>query len=252
MNNPQQHEIVQWFYSNPFCTRWLFATYSALSILGGLGLISKQSVYYDFTTVLGQFQFWRVATCFFNYELSISAIFQLYFLYTYSKQLETSPVFLGRTADYLYFLIVTMTFSIVSATVFYNPYLLSQSLIMSIVFLWSRHYKDVNVSFFFSLRFKGAYLPYVLMIYELLSRNGSIPYADIIGFFSAYLYHYLHDIYPSTGGVNYLKTPQFIANFFPAVAATSNSGVYFQPGTARGQPQTTSGYTWGKGRRLGN
>ncbi|CAB5343792.1 unnamed protein product [Rhizophagus irregularis] len=93
-------------------------------------------------------QIWRLYTSFFLYGLSLSGAFQLYFLYTYSRDVEIDK-FLGRTADY--------------------------------VFPFVRGFNDTysrmrsNSKFMFGIRFKGVYLPFVLLIFEML-QVGGIPW----------------------------------------------------------------------------
>ncbi|KAK9765299.1 hypothetical protein K7432_006489 [Basidiobolus ranarum] len=251
MNNRQNNELVEWFRTIPFCTRYIFATTVVLAILGAFQVLSPSSMYYDLTSIISRFQIWRLVTCFFNYHLDLEFVFNLYFLYTYSSQLERSPTFLGRTGDYVYFIIVTMTFSLVLSTIFKDVFFFHSALIMSIIFLWSQYFKEVMVTFFFGIRFRALYLPYVLIIYSTLSRGGNLPFAEILGLISSYIYFYLHDIHPATGGANYLKTPQLISNYFGNAPAAAD-GIYVQHGTNRGQPQNQPGYNWGQGRRLGN
>lgn len=58
-------------------------------------------------------QIWRLVTPFFLNRLGLAYAMNLYFIYRYSSQLE-NEVFLGRTADYLYFHIVSCALQLVN------------------------------------------------------------------------------------------------------------------------------------------
>lgn len=73
------------------------------------------------------------------------------------------------------------------------------------VYVWSKNFRDANVSFFGLFTVKAFYMPFVLMGMDVLLGNSHIPH--ILGIFVGHAYHFLHDLYPITSGHNPLATP---------------------------------------------
>jgi hypothetical protein len=131
---------------------------------------------------------------------------------------------------------------------------LNQSLVMAIIYLWSQYFKDAIVNFMFGIRFKGIYLPYVLLVLEILQIG--IPWASIVGLLTGHLYYYLQDIYPESSGTRLLNTPQWLYQIFPP-SANNDGGVRIAFGTIlnpgrNAQQSESTGRNWGRGNRLGS
>jgi hypothetical protein len=58
-------------------------------------------------TAWKKFELWRLVSCFFFDKLGFPYLMNLYFLYRNSLDLENS-LFQGRTADYVWFIFVSM------------------------------------------------------------------------------------------------------------------------------------------------
>jgi hypothetical protein len=86
--------------------------------------------------------------------------------------------------------------------------ILGPSLVMMIIYLWSRKNPNVTMSFMFGLRFLSFYFPWVLIGFNVLM--GGLPLLEIFGVIVGHIYYFLDEIYPNTGGPRILKTPQFL------------------------------------------
>ncbi|CAG8712068.1 2264_t:CDS:2, partial [Acaulospora morrowiae] len=108
MNRQQpqrQNDLAMWYNSIPVCTRFLFTSFIAITLAGNLGLVDIENLLYFPRDIFARFQIWRLYTPFFLFSFNVSGAIQLFFLYKYSVELETTR-FAGRTADYVYFLLV--------------------------------------------------------------------------------------------------------------------------------------------------
>mgnify|MGYP002387753651 FL=1 len=125
---------------------------------------------------------------------------------------------------------------------------LSNSLIMCIIYNWARANPDQNATFMFGLQFKAKYLPWVMVAFTTLL--GGNPLAEIMGIVSGHVYFLLSDLVPRDYGYNLIKTPRFIADLFPNEAPAP-----FQPGQPHAPPADAGPrgprYAWGTGNRLG-
>ncbi|KAK9761192.1 hypothetical protein K7432_014076 [Basidiobolus ranarum] len=210
----RDNEFIQWFRSIPISTKLLtVSTLVTAAAISSRGVYPQNLVYYP-EHVYGHHEYWRLLTCFFCSEISFSFVFRLYILYTFSRQLESSPLFSDSSLGYPYFLLLTMLSSIAFSSTFVDLIVFHETLIMSITFLWARYYKDVTVVLLPSIRFQGSNVPYLLMIYTFLTRNGELPYDQIIGAISAYIYCYIYDVQPTNQGPQAIR-PAILHHLFP-------------------------------------
>ncbi|CAG8511922.1 323_t:CDS:2 [Funneliformis mosseae] len=225
-----QNELVAFYKEIPICTRFLFTSYLVITVLGNIGPISPYYFFFLPEYTFGHFQIWRLFTSFFFYSFNFNGAIQLYFLYRYSKEI------IG---------------GMIKGLVLFN-----QSLVMAIIYIWAQLFKDAIVTFMFGLRFKGVYLPFVLLAFEALQMGGGLPWASIIGIITGHIYYYLKEIYPASGGTRFLNTPQWLYNWFPVNRAglRTSFGVVLNPGGRAQQQSSTDGtrHSWGRGQRLGS
>ena len=120
-----ENEVLAWFKSVPIITRTLFSSVIALALTSGtkshyyhseliiqqfiiaFGLIHPRYLILIGPAVYREWQIWRIVTSCLFMPLGTSFLFQLYFLYNYSRGLETS-YFQGRTADMAWFVFMVM------------------------------------------------------------------------------------------------------------------------------------------------
>ncbi|GBB88647.1 hypothetical protein RclHR1_15200004 [Rhizophagus clarus] len=253
MNRQQrqpQNEIVSWYNDIPICTKFLFTSFILVTVIGST-IINPFYLLHIPQYTFYKLQIWRLYTSFFFYKLSLSGAFQLYFLYTYSREVETTK-FSGRTADYVFFLLFEALSILIIGWIF-GLTLFNQSLVMAIIYIWSQHYREATVTFMFGLRFRGVFLPFVLLIFEILQAAN--PVASLIGIFTGHVYHYLQEIYPASGGTRFLNTPQWLYYWFPTnISSTgiqTSFGTILNPGRNVPRTESTSRHSWGRGNRLG-
>ncbi|CDH57373.1 mgc82342 protein [Lichtheimia corymbifera JMRC:FSU:9682] len=253
---PQRNEIVDWYQSIPPITKAIFTISVAATVAPALGLIEPYYLVLSWNA-LSKLQLWRLVTCFFVNRLGLAFAMNLFFMYRYSTQLETE-VFGGRTADYIYYHLVTGVLQLAAAR-FLNLYVLSDGFLLSVAYLWSQHYREVPVTFMFGIQFKAKYLPWVLVAYDFLV-SGAMPIPSLVGIGASHIYYYLTTTYPSQGGRRYLSTPTFLQRMFPPSVQqrgfTTGGGMW--PGRQQQQQQTRQntnlfgGHAWGRGQRLGS
>ncbi|KNC80862.1 hypothetical protein SARC_06789 [Sphaeroforma arctica JP610] len=176
------------------------------------------------------------------------------FLYQYSKLLETET-YEGKPADYLWLLIVNSSLLIIFG--FLWPLrVLSISLLLSLVYVWCQLNKDTVVSFFFGLRFKAQYFPWVLMGFNILM--GGYPLLEFIGVMIGHSFWFITYYFPENNGWSPLPTPEFLREYFPdrrlisgTHGAPVDRGATFEQRAAAGNVRQR-GYDWGAGQALGN
>ena len=126
--------------------------------------------------------------------------------FRYGVQLERGT-YGGRPADYAYLLLCLAAILLASTALMPAP-LLSGSLIMSLVYVWSRANQTVNVSFFGLFSVAGFYLPFALLGWTLVSGGDPVP--DVRGIAAGHLYYFLATVWPLAGGPNLLTTPVIV------------------------------------------
>lgn len=85
-------DLGDWYRSVPFFTRYWLSLTVGFTLLGRFGLVNPINLILLYEPIK-RFQLWRLVTCVFYYPLSPAHGFQfllnLYFLYNYSRRLET-------------------------------------------------------------------------------------------------------------------------------------------------------------------
>jgi derlin-1 len=197
-----QADLANWYYSIPRVTRFLFSSTILLTITSHFGLISPYRLIL-IPAAITRFQIWRLFTNFFLHRLDMNFLFYLYFMYNYSLRLETGE-FVGRTGDLVHFLgctgLITTT---VGMLLGYGA--LSESLLLSIVYLWSKRNREQIVTFYFGLQFKAEYLPWVMLGFEFFATGG-LPMTGLLGCGAAHAYHYLRD----ERSMGWMATPRWM------------------------------------------
>lgn len=248
-------DLQDWFKSLPIFTRYWFGLTVLFTLVGRFGLVNYYYLILHYDLFIKQFQIWRPVTALFYYPLSPQTGFHflinLYFLYNYSVRLETG-LFAGRPADYLFMLLFNWVCSVIAA-LFMNLQFLMDPMVLSVLYLWCQINKDTIVNFWFGTQFKAAYLPWVLLIFNMVIAGGGIM--ELLGIIIGHIYFFLMFKYPQDfGGMALLSTPQILYRYFP----NQSGGVsgFGQAPTARrqndGDNQDLRGrHIWGAGNRLG-
>jgi hypothetical protein len=181
---------------------------------------------------------WRLFTCFFFWgRLSFQFLISMMLLYRHSSSLETT-IYDGRKADYVFFLLFSSAFLLLS-TALRQSVILAGGLLSAIVYLWSRKNPELEMSFMFGLRFKAIYLPCVLCGFKML--QGGMPIEELTGIVVGHLWYFITDLYPLQSGRVLLKTPQFLYTLFPSPYA---------PRAETNNDAPRARHAWGAGHRL--
>lgn len=135
------------------------------------------------------------------------------------------------------------------------PQILMEPMVLSVLYVWCQLNKDVIVSFWFGTRFKAMYLPWVLLVFNMVVSGGGI--LEIIGILVGHLYYFLMFKYPQDlGGASLLQTPSILRDWFPdSVGGVHGFG---RPPERTQVPQNRGGtgnffrgHNWGPGNVLG-
>jgi len=233
-----QGDIETWWRSVPPITKFLFAGSFLLTIAANYGLISPYYLILDFPKMYKNIEIWRIVTCFlFHGKLGFNFLIHMLFLVRYGSSLEKENF--NNTADYLFFMLFGCSILVV-LSFFLDAKILGMSLIMMIIYYWSRKNPNIPMSFMFGLRFVSAYFPWVLIAFDMLLGQG-LPIYQLLGVLVGHLYFFLVEIYPNNGGRRILSTPQFLYDLFPPQVQVNNN---------RQEGPRQPGYNWGAGHRL--
>jgi len=161
------------------------------------------------------------------------------FLARYGATLERE-VFSESLADYLYMMLfMTLTLDVIA-----YPMRLAFAgipLIFAIMYVWSRKFPEMTVSFMFGFSFKGFYLPWVLLGFNFLTGGSGVN--ELLGIGIGHAYYFLKDAWPENSRrPSPLETPAFMYRLFPRAGSVPVPQAPW--GGAFPNP-------WGGGQRLG-
>jgi Derlin-2/3 len=243
-----QPTAQQWWDSMPKVTKYLVVFILLLTVLTQFQVVSPYSLILDFEFIFSRYlQLWRLVTNLFYFGgFSIGLIFNLMFFIQFSSRLE-KDYFEGRTADFVFMLLVGAIPMTIAAWMF-GVYLLSSSLLMFLVYISCNKNPQGQLGLMFiPVTIPSRYFPWALMGLHILM--GASPIPDLIGIVAGHIYHYLDDFYPRHYGNRILKTPQFLYQIFPPERFIHGLG------GAQNLPQQQQRgafpHAWGGGRRLG-
>ncbi|KAJ3337892.1 Derlin 1, partial [Entophlyctis luteolus] len=181
-----------------------------------------------------------------KHPLTYGYLTLLYFLYNYSWQLETSAHFDGRKADYLFFTLFSMGV-ILPLGIYMRQVILLEALVVSMLYVWSMGNKDQEVSFFFGLRFKAMFLPWVYIVFDFLTGAPFPPIPKLIGIFAGHLFYVLDTVYPeNNNGARLISTPHFFYALMGEDPAVRGMGSVGGMGSGSG-PNAVGGHRLGGG-----
>lgn len=100
-------------------------------------------------------------------------------------------------------------------------YFLVHGLELAMIYIWSKRKPFEQVIFYFGIRVKSSYLPFVMVAFDLLVGQSLLD--EILGIFIGHIYIYIKDILPVSTHKDYLKTPKFFEDFVKKYIA--NPGV---------------------------
>jgi hypothetical protein len=145
-------EAKRWFHSQPFITKWMMVASLLIPLFIQFGLLPTNKVIFHKTLLFQKYYFWTIFTAPFVSLPSLAYLFGLVLRYQYSLALETER-FLGKPADYLFFLIFCLVW-MVALNCFVGLKTLWDAFTMCIVYLWSKDHSDTIVRYMFGIQFK--------------------------------------------------------------------------------------------------
>lgn len=204
------NQIQNFLNGIPLVTRILFLSVCTVPLLG---IFVHPSLLVFIPKMVWNFELWRLFTCFFYHGLGLNWLFYTYMLYTYSLDVEQQK-YLGDKAAYLFFLMFVFVFGLGLGYAF-ELIFLSEYLLLSIVYLWSKHNAERQVTFLFGIQFRGEYLPYALLGLEFLQTK-MFPVQGALGLVCGHTFNYLaHQSAETNNGTPLIHPPAFLYRYFP-------------------------------------
>jgi len=194
----------------PPVTRGFILSSVALASLCSLEVISPYSLYLNWQLILREGEIWRLLTSFLFFgNFSIPFFWNLYVLVFYCSSLE-EMAFRGRTADFLYMLIVGAAMLLLATYFFGSSFFMSNAVIDLMTYVWGRRNSNTMMHFvFFAVR--AVYLPWALAFVSWL-MNGSLQ-DHLMGIAVGHIYYFFEDVYPlmpTSGGFRLFRTPRIL------------------------------------------
>ncbi|KAL8247902.1 hypothetical protein R6Q59_009118 [Mikania micrantha] len=188
-------------------------TYATICFLTSLGrhlqLYSPRIIALSYGDVFKHFQIWRLITNFiFIGSFSFTFAFRLFIILKYGVQLERVP-FDKRTADYvwMFFFGAFSLLAIAAIPFLWSPFM-GASLVFMIVYVWSRELPNIRINIYGLVELKGFYLPWTMLVIDLMLGNPLMP--SLLGIGVGHLYYFLTVLHPLAGGTNFCKTPFWV------------------------------------------
>uniref|UniRef100_A0A7S1PJ09 Derlin n=1 Tax=Percolomonas cosmopolitus TaxID=63605 RepID=A0A7S1PJ09_9EUKA len=142
---------------------------------------------------------------------SRSASFRRLCRYFYCRRLEEHS-FHNKHADFLVMILFACTMMLLIAPLLNLPFL-SHSLIVMILYVWSRRNPTEQLRLYGLFLIPASYLPYILLGISILMGNGI--WVDILGMLVGHMYYFLNDVIPQTFGIGQpLTAPKFLRKVF--------------------------------------
>lgn len=193
----------------PPVTRGFILSSVALASLCSLEIISPYSLYLNWQLIFGG-EIWRLLTSFLFFgSFSIPFFWNMYVLVFYCSSLE-EMAFRGRTADFLYMLIVGAAMLLSLSYCFGNSFFMSNAAIDMMTYVWGRRNCNTMMHFvFFAVR--AVYLPWALACVSWL-MNGNLQ-DHLMGIAVGHTYFFFEDVYPlmpTSKGFRLFRTPRIL------------------------------------------
>ncbi|EAS04019.3 derlin-2 protein (macronuclear) [Tetrahymena thermophila SB210] len=245
-------DFKTWYFQFPVVSRSFITAVVAVTVVASL--IYSPLPYYmylDFQK-LKNFQIWRIFTNFFFLgTFGPNIIWDLVYLYFATTRLDS--LFTDRQVDeQLWLYIVVMTFLSIAGLIFSTPFLCS-TLLFAFIYIWCKRQPFETVQFFFGLKFKSGYFPYILMGLHLILGQSII--SDLIGVAAGHGYVFFKYIYPVSSGKDFLRTPRFFTSFVNKYISKTQAHNYQNPNNQQQNNQGQQGFNFrqfqGQGVRIG-
>lgn len=251
------------FWAAPPVSRTLTALTFGTSILLYGGLLSGKWVifYLPWIFKFPMPEVWRFFSPFWVTGPGLGILFDTYFLWTYSSNLETSSSRFSQPGDFFVYIMFLGVFIVLTAGGILGGVVFCSALTLALAYTYSQDNRGKKVSYFI-ITFNVIWLPWAMLLMTFIMQGPSAAYIQFTGFLAAHMYDFLTRLYPTFGGGrNFLYTPAIVKRWFGADKAGFQHrgyGTAFRPASAAPGRGTSSGFgfssawgTRGQGRRLG-
>ncbi|KAJ5885683.1 hypothetical protein N7504_011519 [Penicillium tannophilum] len=253
------------FWAAPPVTRTITALTLVQSVLVYGGVLSGYYVVFWPAQIFKLLpEIWRLATPFLLTGPRLSFFFDLYFLYHYGSQLETSAVRFSQPGDFFIYLVFVAFIIMLTAGYVLGGMVFTSALILAFIYTFAQENRGRRTKLWF-IDIPMEYLPWAMLMITMVLNGWPSALSESMGIVAAHLYDFLTRIYPTFGGGrNYLVTPAAVQRFFSRHTPNAGHrgyGTAFQA-SASSQPAQPSSRGWtssiqnpwggrGAGRRLG-
>jgi len=243
-------EIGELFDNMPLYTKTYVISSLVLGLLVFIRLMSSMMavVYIPDQILHPKF----ILSYFFLGKLSVGLLFELYFFTLTVGRLEMTykPT---RYAEFFY-MILTLSIAcyLCEIAVNYGGWvLLSKSYMMALTYVYCKRNPNEKMYLMYFIQVKASYLPWALIVLDLLNENTGSIYSSLIGILVGHLYVYLKDILPVSHKRDYMTTPQWMIRFV-AMVKRSSLPIVGNGGAAQAFGMNQEGHRIfaGRGRRI--
>ena len=200
---------MAWYLGIPLVSRF-YLTFSFLTTAAcALDLVSPFALYFNWKLV-ARGEVWRLVSNFFFFGLfNLDFLFHMYFLLRYCRELEESPEFRGRTADFVTLIIFGAVLMSLIAP-YTKVQFLGSSLTFMMVHVWGqmRSNSHQRMMLLQIIPFTAPYLPWVLLSFSLLLGHSAM--VDVIGIAVGHAYLYLKFVLPEIAQIRGWRVQTFL------------------------------------------
>jgi len=258
----------------PPVTRFLCASSLGVTIPVIMNLLSPYKIVYMYGLVFHKLQIWRLFTSFFLGSGGIGYIFEFATLYRTADQIESGPY--ARASADLAWQLTASAISIIILSIPVNSYVFFRPFLLCLVYVWSKLAPVGSLTSIMGLvTLPIWYMPYIFLGIDILIGGPGYAAKSLPGAVVGHLWWW--GVWGSAvggrGGIlqEFGRAPQWLrdmldegptppANTGPAGGAGANQGggVHIIPprrtvaSASRSDGNTSSGYNWGSGQRLGS
>eukprot|EP00754_Rhynchopus_humris_P050354 Rhum_TRINITY_DN8918_c0_g1::Rhum_TRINITY_DN8918_c0_g1_i1::g.30636::m.30636/K13989/DERL2_3; Derlin-2/3 len=208
--------LEEMYSAIPVVTRVYITLSALLAAAVSFEFLSPFALYLNYNLV-AKGQLWRLLTSFLFFgSFSVQFIFNMHFLYFYSRRLE-EHYYHRNTSRFCFMLLFGAAFMLAVSASLDIPFL-SNSLVMMILYVWARRNPDEHLSLYGLFTVSVPYMPLLMAMLQYFGFGGSV-YSDLIGVAAGHVFWYVEDILPKLvgreRGASLIPTPGFIVSLFP-------------------------------------
>ena len=206
-------DLEQFWNGIPPVTKAYTTLAMAISFAITFEIASGYSFYLNLSLVVNEQQWWRVITMFLPcMPFSWNYFLHMHMFYMYSRQLE-EHFYLGQTAQYLYFLLVTMAM-LFGVAVYQSSFFVASEFLSVLIYVWSKRFPDEHLAVFGLIPIRSVYMPAFMLSFAYFMGSVEQAKKDLLAMALGHCLWYLGDVFPQLTGWNPVH-PQWVAAMFP-------------------------------------